>query len=268
MGLTLAAGALVSGGLIVWHPVAAYTSLLLPLWVSLALAVLHLAATAWLLPREAGGAGWAEAAASVRRTPAVVAEGLRLLRSSRVLAAVIAVELFWGAAVVAVEQMAPLRLTEMLGDPERAGAWAAPAAAASWGAFALGAALAAALSPRLGTAATAILGRFCHGGGAIAMGLMAGPAALVAALLGGMGAHGLANPPHAALLHREARSGVRATVLSLNSLAFMGTLAVAAPVLGWVAGTWSTPAAMIAAGAFSLLGALLYLPALRRERAE
>ena len=96
------------------------------------------------------------------------------------------------------------------------------------------------------------------------MGVLAGPAGLVAGYLLAFGCHGVANPPHAALLHREASSGVRATVLSLNSLAFMGGLAVAGPALGWVAGAWSTPAAMVAGGLWSLIGAALYLPALQR----
>ena len=61
---------------------------------------------------------------------------------------------------------------------------------------------------------------------------------------------------HSALLHREATAAHRSTVLSMNSMvSFLGFSVVAALGGLLTAGT-STTAAMIALGAFSVLGAL------------
>jgi hypothetical protein len=55
-------------------------------------------------------------------------------------------------------------------------------------------------------------------------------------------------------------------VLSLNSLVAFASAAALSPALGHLAGATTTQTAMIAGGAFSVLGALCYLPAYRRER--
>jgi MFS family permease len=266
-GVSLASGALLAGAIIAWHPLRAYSALVGPLLCFLALNVTHLAATALLL-REAPPEGnrWARVVTSTREAWTIMGEGFSLLRRNPVVAGLVGVELFWAVGMVVSEQMHPIRLAELLGSEERAGAWNAPAAAAAWGAFGLGAALVGQLAPRLGTVRTAILARILHGLGAAAMGLMAGPASLIASFLLTTGFHGMANPPHAALLHREASSRNRATVLSINSMASLATFGLSAPLLGLAAAAWFTPTAMIAGGVWSLLGALLYLPALRRER--
>jgi hypothetical protein len=49
-------------------------------------------------------------------------------------------------------------------------------------------------------------------------------------------------------------------------MASLATFGLSAPLLGLVASGWSTPTAMIAGGLWSVLGALLYMPALRRGR--
>ncbi len=99
------------------------------------------------------------------------------------------------------------------------------------------------------------------------MGLVAGPVALVAAYLVTYGLHGTAGPMHATLLHREARARNRATVLSMNSMVAFAAYSVAAPTLGVLADAVSTQAAMVLAGAVSIVGAVFYLPARRHERA-
>lgn len=143
-----------------------------------------------------------------------------------------------------------------------------PVASVGWGVFALGAALAGLTSGRIGVARTAILARVLNGLCAVVMGLVAGPAALIAAYLLTYSLHGSAGPMHATLLHREAEARNRATVLSMNSMLAFGAFTVIAPLLGWLAAGASTQVAMVAAGAFSVLGAVLYLPALRAERAR
>ncbi len=120
-------------------------------------------------------------------------------------------------------------------------------------------------SRRLGVTKTAILARILNAMGAIVMGLVAGPAALIVAYLFTYSMHGSGGPMHAALLHREATSRNRATVLSINSMVAFAVLTVAAPALGFLADATTNQVAMVTAGAFSMMGAFFYLPALRAE---
>ncbi len=141
-----------------------------------------------------------------------------------------------------------------------------PVTSLGWGVFALGSALAGLTSARLGIARTAILARILNGLGAVVMGLVAGPVALITAYLVTYSLHGSAGPMHNSLLHREAHARNRATVLSMNSMIAFGSLSIIAPLLGWLAAAASNQVAMVTAGLFSLLGAVFYLPALRAER--
>jgi MFS family permease len=196
----------------------------------------------------------------------VIRDGLRTLRDNRVLRGIALVEVFWGAAMLVFESFQPIRLAELLGSEEQAGALMGPVASVGWGVFALGAALAGLSSARLGVARTAILARILNGLGAVVMGLVLGPVALIAAYLVTYGLHGSAGPMHSALLHREAVAANRATVLSMDSMIAFGSLSLIGPLVGWLAGATSNQLAMIIAGAFSLIGAACYLPALRAER--
>lgn len=283
LGVAIAAGALVSGGLVWWHPVVAWSALTLP-WVTYAaLAFVHLVAVAALL-REPARAGGAEAPAGVRRSrrrvparlraaaasaggaPRAVAGGLRLVRGDRVLLGLLLVEVFAAAAMVVFESFQPLRLAELLGSHEEAGAVMGPVASVGWAVFALGSGLAGLVSGRLGVARTALAARVLNGAGAVAMGLVAGPAALVVAYLVTYGLHGSGGPLYSTLLHRQAWAGNRATVLSLASMTMFVAYSVLSPALGALADAVSTPVAMVAGGAFSVLGAVCFVPALRREK--
>jgi MFS family permease len=282
LGVAIAVGALVSGGLVWWHPMTAWSALTLPYVVYAGLAVVHLVAVAALLrePRPPGGrvtargaagrsgvAGRLRAAAtSAAGAPRAVADGLRLVRGDRVLLALLLVEVFAAAAMVVFESFQPLRLGELLGSREEAGAVMGPVASVGWAVFALGSGLAGLVSGRLGVARTALAARVLNGAGAVAMGLVAGPAALVAAYLVTYGLHGSGGPLYSTLLHRQARAGNRATVLSLASMTMFVAYSALSPALGALADTVSTPAAMVAGGAFSVLGAVCFVPALRREK--
>lgn len=167
--------------------------------------------------------------------------------------------------MIVFETFAPV--AELLGSEERAAVWMGTTAAVGWLVFAAGAALTGWLTPRIGVVAAAILARVLNGLGAVAMGLVAGPVALVVAYLFTYALHGSAGPAHASLLHREASSRNRATVLSINSMFAFAAYSAAAPGLAVLAGATSTQVAMVTAGAVSVLGALLYVPARRRERA-
>ena len=59
--------------------------------------------------------------------------------------------------------------------------------------------------PALGVTRTAILGRVLNGLGAVVMGLVTGPAGLIAAYLFTYSMHGMNGPPHAALLPARRR---------------------------------------------------------------
>ncbi|OLP72663.1 hypothetical protein BJM39_31730 [Salmonella enterica subsp. enterica serovar Javiana] len=100
------------------------------------------------------------------------------------------------------------------------------------------------------------------------MGLVFGPVALLGAYLVTYTLHGAASPAYSGLLHREASSRNRATILSMSSLAMQAGGAVAGPLLGLLAAHTSIATAMVVAGAVSILGVACFLPAWRRERAR
>ncbi|MGL5819704.1 MAG: MFS transporter [Phycicoccus sp.] len=271
LGVGIAAGALLGGALVAWHPLRDASALDLPFAVFAGLAAVHLVAVLVLMRERrasAGTSGARRALTSARETPGVIRGGLGLLRTNPVLRGVVAVEVFWSVAMIVFETFQPIRLAELLGSEARAAAWMGAVAAAGWGVFALGATLAGLLSGRIGVTRAAILARVLNGLGAVVMGLVAGPVALVAAYLVTSGLHGAGGPLHAALLHREATSENRATVLSINSMLAFAAFSTAAPLLGLLAGRTSNQVAMVTAGAVSILGALCYLPARRAERAR
>lgn len=269
LGGSMAVGAVLSGGLIVWDPLPAGSALLLPMLCWGSLNVVHLFAVVALMkePRtHLDATGVRRASDSMREAPTVIRDGLGLLRSNRVLRCVVLVEFFWTAALVVFETFQPIRLAELVGGEEQAGALMGPVAAVGWGVFAAGSALAGLGSRRFGVARTAIAARILNGLGAATMGLVAGPVALIAAYLFTYSMHGMGGPMHATLMHREASAGNRATVLSMGSMVFFATFSLLGTPLGLLAEATSTQVSMVTAGAFSLLGAFLYLPALRVER--
>lgn len=289
MGLTMAGGSILSGALIWWHPLQgaaagpAWPALLtesalaLPVALSALFTVVHLVASLAILREphpvaedapERPSSSVARLGSTLSGTGAAMAAGVQLVRGSRVLACLLAVELFWGVAMVVFEKFQSVRLAELVGGTERAGALMGPIAAAGWGVFAGGAALTGLLAGRWGTARAAIVARVLNGAGAVVMGLVAGPVALIAAYLVTYGLHGAANPAHSSLLHRQASKENRATVLSINSMLMFAAFSLSAPLLGLVAERMSTATAMVVAGAVSILGAACYLPALAQERSR
>ena len=113
-----------------------------------------------------------------------------------------------------------------------------------------------------------MLARVLNGLGVVAMGLVLGPAALIAAYLVTYSLHGAASPAYMGLLHREASARNRATILSLGSLVMQAGGAVAGPLLGLLAAHTSIATAMVVAGAVSTVGFVCFLPAWRRGRLE
>ncbi|WP_309617419.1 MFS transporter [Salinibacterium sp.] len=269
MGLAIAAGALISGGLIAWNPVTSVSAVSFPYWCAIPLFLLHLVATGLLvqepgLPPHAGR--WRHAMDSVMCTPRVVVDGLRTLTTSRVLLALVLVEVFWSVGMIAFETLMPIRLAELVGGETQAGTLLGPVSAAAWGLFALGSVIARFASRRIGVAWTALLARVLNGAFIVAMGLMIGPLGLITAFLLTYTMHGAAGPMHNTLLHRQAGPSNRTIILSINSMIAGGTRSLGLLVLGPLAETTSTTAAILAAGALSIIGAALYLPARGQER--
>ncbi|WP_336630624.1 MULTISPECIES: MFS transporter [unclassified Microbacterium] len=283
LGASIAAGALVCGGLVLWRPLGDEWALTLPFAVAALVYVVHTLLVVVLVrePREDTAradpsgqrrgartlAAWGRGARSVvRDVPRVVAQGLRLLRTAPVLRALVLVEVFWSIAMIAFETLTPVGLADDLGGEDAAAAVLAPASAAAWGLFALGSLLAGRVSRRIGVARTAILARVLNGLSVVGMGVVAGPVGLLTGYGLAYVTHGAAGPMHSALLHREAEPQNRATVLSINSMVAGGAYSVGLLVLTPLAASTSTSTAFVAAGAVSILGALLYVPAWRRER--
>lgn len=269
LGLAVGAGALISGGLIWWHPVRAFAAIDLAVAVFALLNVVHLAAT-WLLLREgpraiSTGEQERHAWASAREAPAVIASGVRLLATNKVLLGIILAEIAWSIGMVAFESLLPLRLEELLGSAQAAGATMGPVAAVGWGIFALGTWIAGKASKRWGVARAAMLGRTLNATGVLLMAWAFTPAGLIAAYLFTYTWHGVNGPPHSALLHREAEARNRATVLSINSMFAFLAFGVAGPLAGLLADRASIRLAMLAVGLTSLLGVAAYLPARRAE---
>ncbi|QTE28249.1 MFS transporter [Pengzhenrongella sicca] len=269
LGVSIASGALISGALVAWHPIAAVSALELPYWIALGFYAVNLVAIAVLMREDRSGAGsrgLRRALRSAREAPRTVAAGVRTLGSSRVLRALVMVEVFWSVGMIAFETLMPVRLSELVGGQTQAGALMGPVSAAAWGLFAAGSALAGLASRRLGVGWTALLARALNGALIVVMGLATGPVGLVTAFLITYTLHGSGGPVHSALLHREADASNRTTVLSMNSMVAGGSYTLGLLVLSPLAEHASTAAAIVVAGAFSVLGAVLYLPAIRQER--
>jgi MFS family permease len=269
LGGSIAVGALASGGLVAWHPISAVESLALPVLVAIGVAVVSFFAIAILMTEHRPHRGIGQMAAAVRSVPSVIAGGVRLVRGSRVLAALIAVELFWGFGMVSFESLTPVRLTEVLsGDADRAASLMGPVSSAAWAASALGAAGVVLVSRRLGVPFTAGLLRIVQGLTVIGMGLLGGPVGVITAFLICYTVHGASNPLHMTLLHEQVDGDNRATVISLNSMLSQPAGAIGGIVLASLAGAVSVTVAMIVGGIVLAVAAPLYLPAWRARRAR
>jgi hypothetical protein len=266
LGVAIAGGALLSGVLVAVDPIPSIDALTVPLIVALVLQGAGLIAIVALMIETRQGSGQG-ARSTVRAVPTVIRDGLGLLRRSRVLTAIVAVEITWGMGMVTFEALFPVRLVEILGDPAQAAAVVGPAASAAFLGSAAGAALVPWFGRRIGIAATAALLRLAQAATVVGIGLATGLAGAVIAYLACYLVHGASNPAHMTLLHRQAREAVRATVVSLNSMAAQTAGAIGTIVLTALAAGTSVTTAILVGAAILALGAPLYLPAWRQEHA-
>lgn len=266
LSIGIAAGALLSGALVALDPVDAVDPLTLPLLVAFGLNLVNFGAIVLLMSEAPRARGVRAIAGSVGAVPAVIRDGLRLLRTSRVLLALVLVELFWGFSMVTFESLFPIRLSEVIGDTTDAAALMGPVSSAAWFASAAGAALIAAISRRIGVARSAAILRILQGLTIVAMGLIAGPIGVVTAYLACYVVHGASNPMHMTLLHRQVDGPHRTTVLSMNSMVSQPASAIGAIILAALADGTSITMAMVVGGVICAVAAPLYLPAFRAER--
>ncbi|MGK5523072.1 MFS transporter [Micromonospora sp. URMC 107] len=266
VGVAMGAGALLGGGLVALGPVGPVSALTVPVLVAIALQAVALVALLVLLVEVRPGSGAGALRASVAEAPRMVGQAFGLLRRSRVLLALVCVELFWGFGMVTFESLLPVRLAEVVGDPDRAAALLGPASSAAWLAGAAGAALTPLLLRWLGAAPSAALLRIVQGATIVGMGLLAGPVGVLVAYLACYTVHGASNPLHMGLLHRQVDGPYRTSVISLNSMMGQPGFAVGAIVLTALADSVSVTVAMLVGAVVLAVAAPLYLPAWRAGR--
>ncbi len=259
VGLSIAGAALLSGGMIALGPVGGVSALTVPVLVSVAIGVAGLIAIALLMTEDRPARGLVALVASARGVPAAIGGALRLARRSRIIAALITVELFWGFGMTTFETLMPVRLSEVIGDADDAAALMGPVGSAGWVASAAGAALIPLLTRRIGAPWTGFVLRIAQGVTVVGMALAAGPAGVVAAFLLCYAVHGAANPVHVGMLHREVDGPYRASVLSLNSMVGQPGSALGLVVLTAVAARAGTGTAMLAGAVVLAVAAPLYL---------
>ncbi|MGH8872046.1 MAG: MFS transporter [Acidimicrobiia bacterium] len=266
LGLSIAGGALAGGGLVAWDPMDGVDALALPVVLSLVLKVVGLLGIAVLMTEVRSSKGWRAAGRAARQAPAAIAGGLRLLRDSRVLLGIVAVELFWGFGMVTFESLTPVRLAEIVGEANRAAAIIGPSASAAWLVSAAGAAVVPWWGRRLGIAPAAALFRVLQGIAVVGIGFFGGVLGIIVAYLAAYLVHGASNPAHMTLLHRQVDGPLRATVVSLNSMISQPAGALGAVALTAVAEAASVSVAFYVGAAVLALAAPLYLPAWRQEQ--
>ncbi|MEU7590840.1 MFS transporter [Micromonospora sp. NPDC049230] len=260
-GGAIGAGALLSGGLVALGPIGPVSALTVPVLAAIVAQAAALVALLVLLVEQRPASGVAAIRASVVQAPRMIGQAFGLLRRSRVLLALVSVELFWGFGMITFESLLPVRLAEVIGDPERAAALLGPASSAAWLASAAGAALTPLLSRWLGAAPGAALLRILQGVTVVGMGLFAGPVGVLVAYLACYAVHGASNPLHSGLLHRQVDGPYRTSVLSLNSMMAQPAGALGGVVLTAIAAAASVSTAMVVGAVVLAVAAPLYLPA-------
>ena len=121
LGLCVAAGALLSGGLVALGPVGPVSALTTPVVAAVAFQLAWLVALVMLLVETRPAAGRGALRSSLGAAPRMVGQALGLLRRSRVLAALVAVELFWASHDL-VRDAAPVPPSRVVGEPTGGGA--------------------------------------------------------------------------------------------------------------------------------------------------
>lgn len=263
IGIAIGGGAVLGSALVGLNPFPSVDPLVVPLYAALLVTVLALGAIAALMVEERRPRG-GSARESVLAVPIIVRDAVSMVRTSRVLLALVAIEFLWGFGMVSFEVFTPAKLGEVLGDVDQAAVVLGPTTTAAWLVASLGAALVPMLTKRWSPGSV--------GGGllvlqavaVVGIALAAGPIGVVIVYIVTMGAHGAANPVHQGMLHRAVSDpSNRATVVSANSLtASMGGM-IGGIALGYLADGTSLTVAFIVGAGFLACAAPLFLVAAR-----
>ncbi|HEY6416787.1 MAG TPA: MFS transporter, partial [Acidimicrobiales bacterium] len=195
LGLAISIGSLAAAGL-TWLPsIGGVEPLAVPVAVALGLRIIDIGALALLVTEDRARLDLATARAGVTAAPAIVRSTVRLVRRNRALTALVAIELSWGAGLVAVELFSGPRMVELLGDPERGVAMFALAVSAGSAISAVGSAASGRLTALLGgrPARVGAVLRVVQGAAVAVMAIGGGPLGLVTGYLGFYLVHGSAN---------------------------------------------------------------------------
>jgi MFS transporter, DHA1 family, tetracycline resistance protein len=259
IGVAVAGGALLGGAVVALGPYGPISALTGPVAISFLLQAVSLICVVALMTEDRPVRGRAALQASVRGVPGAILGAIRIVRASRVVAALIAVELLWSFGMPAFETLTPVRLSGLLESSDRASALMGPAGSAAWGASALGAALIPLLTRRIGARWTGFALRLAQGATVAGMGLLGGVAGVLGAYLLTYTVHGAANPVHAGLLHRQVDGTHRASLISLNSMLGQPGYAIGVITLTAVAGSAGVSVAMLLGAVALAVAAPLYL---------
>lgn len=273
MGISMGIGGAASALLIWLHPLKTQSPLFIPMAIAAVGAVIHLVA-AILLIKEPQRHSSSEVPASTlagqlktssQESWTNVVDGLKLLKTNKTLSATALAGVFIGVGSTVLESLLPMRFEEVVGV-KQAGTWLSVLSIVAWGVYAAGAALSSLGMKHVGTATTAMIGRFAAAVVAVGAGFALNMPVLAALYLMIFMFGGMQSPSHDALLNREATSENRTVVLSLGSMVFFLGVTASQLVLAAVIKSFSVEVAIIAAAAASAVGVLCYLPALRKEK--
>lgn len=273
MGISMGIGGAASALLIWLHPLKPQSPLFIPMAIAAVGAVIHLVAAILLIKepqRHSSSAVPASTLAGQLKTSSQeswtnVVDGLKLLKTNKTLSATALAGVFIGVGSTVLESLLPMRFEEVVGV-KQAGTWLSVLSIVAWGVYAAGAALSSLGMKHVGTATTAMFGRFAAAVVAVGAGFALNMPVLAALYLMIFMFGGMQSPSHDALLNREATSENRTVVLSLGSMVFFLGVTASQLVLAAVIKSFSVEVAIIAAAAASAVGVLCYLPALRKEK--
>lgn len=266
IGIAIGGGAILGSVLVGLDPFPQVDPLVVPLYVALVVTILALTAIALLMvedrPHRAEGVRQV-----VQSVPVIVRGALSMVRRSRVLVALVGVELLWGFGMVSFEAFTPVKLGDVLGSADRAAVLLGPANTIAWLAASVGAALVPMLTRRWRPGLVGAGLMVAQGIAVVGIALAAGPLVVVVVYVLTLGAHGAANPVHQGMLHRAVDDpSNRATVVSAGSLtASMGAM-VGAIALGYLADATSLTIAIVAGAIVIALAAPLFVAAGRSGR--
>lgn len=259
---SIAVGCLTSAALIYLSPWSTTTTLAVPYGAAIIIVLVQLPAAAFLMERvprrrKASRTTWSSTLLSGVRlafTPA-----MRWLTLAMIMI---------GIGVTALETFMPVRLNEFSIDTSDAGITMGIISAAAWGLGSLGAAATARVLKRRAAALVAIVLICIEAGSLLVMAAATGFMILIAGYWGAYLVHSAFSGTFNSLVHQRVDDEHRGTLLSMVSIAFLGTASLAGVVLGWFADITSTSAGLMAGGASFAIAAGLIRVGTRRATSD